>query len=99
MIYHQDWTKAYLHSVKGRIVFTGGVGYDNKNNQVMKKIAKRGDRELTSELGFEAGIPSFGNVSCNARWKRNDLNLKLEKRYDGDCQWRINITMPLQVFA
>ena len=95
MIYHQDWAlSAYLHSVKGRIVFTGGVGYDNKNNRMMKKIAKRGDRELTSELGFEAGIPSFGNVSCNARWKRNDLDLKLEKRYDGDCQWRINITMP-----
>ena len=83
---------ASLTSVKGRIVFTGEVGYDNKNSRVMKKIAKRGD--LTSELGFDAGLPSFGNVSCNARWKRNDLNLKLEKRYDGDCQFHINIMMP-----
>jgi len=70
------------------------VGYDNKNNRVIKKTAKRGDRGLTSELGFEAGIPSIGNISCKPHWKRNDLNLKLEKRYDGDCQFHINIMMP-----
>ena len=77
-------------NITGKI--TGEYGVNSKTNRTKDKQYKKGDTGATSELAFEAGIPELGNISCKVLWKKNDLNLKFEKRYDGDCQFHINIT-------
>ena len=76
----------------GGAKITGEYGENSKTNRTRDKKYKKGDTGATSELAFEAGVPSFGNISCKVYWKKNDLNLNFEKRYDGDCQFHINIT-------
>jgi len=87
---------ARLGAGLGKIGGGGKVVYDNQNKKVVRVKKREGhrDRGLTSELSFEAGVPEIGKIECTPVWKRNDLNLRFDQRYDGNCQYQINITLP-----
>jgi len=94
---HEDHTRwevggdgLKLFDIRFVNIVIGGEG------AVEPKAEAKADVEggLTSELSFEAGVPEMGKIQCKPVWKRNDLNLRFDLRYDGDCQFQINITLP-----